>query len=296
MKKLLSLLGVITLVSSATTPLVGCGTNENATNPVQEKLEINKENLTKYFAENNTWNYEGEFFFKDLKDQNEESQNEIVTAIRIATIYLFDNLIRPKFIETFNYIPENYFISVVPSLDGMKGFEYDTDYKINFSITFQEKNEFGAIIFNYTNLMLNFKTTGIYNRTDWIKEFSKYFFSAETSLVGIKKQGLSYFSLGSVGDALTEQNISNYSESNNENAKINISNELTLLLSDKNNNSESFWFYDDYKLSLDVKKYEFIGKLKDENKFVERIDGTFSYINEPTIKSDATGNILVELY
>ncbi|AHI53575.1 hypothetical protein SSABA_v1c01630 [Spiroplasma sabaudiense Ar-1343] len=59
MKKILSILGSISLLTSSTISVVSC---QEPVKP-EEKLEFNKENVSNFFEENKEFNYEGDFIF-----------------------------------------------------------------------------------------------------------------------------------------------------------------------------------------------------------------------------------------
>ncbi|AHI53570.1 hypothetical protein SSABA_v1c01580 [Spiroplasma sabaudiense Ar-1343] len=76
MKKLLSMIGSLSLLTTSTISVVSCG---GPINPrPEEKLEFNEENVEKFFTENKTFSYEGEFIFID-EPRDEEIKSKLPT-------------------------------------------------------------------------------------------------------------------------------------------------------------------------------------------------------------------------
>jgi len=102
---------------------------------------VTPENLAKFFEENSTYEYKGAYFFKDIKDEKKdnESHTKVWPGIIEQLYNLMNNLIAPKFFNTFNYNPINYFVgfSGLEEIIYLEGIELNKTYEFKFKIDFR---------------------------------------------------------------------------------------------------------------------------------------------------------------
>ncbi|WP_338972717.1 lipoprotein [Spiroplasma endosymbiont of Panorpa germanica] len=193
MKKLLSILGSLSLLTTSTISVVSCGS------PEVEKLELNIANVEEFFAENKEFTYEGDFIFIDEPTTNpdwdfnpERPSKDILNSLFIETILeemsKTINLSDAKFYDidlsktresglrgniksgenhSFNYEP-----IIVKDADGTKITELD-GLKFNFkqTNTIKEKSDNEKVMERF----LKYWFGGINNdkniRFKWVKGF-----------------------------------------------------------------------------------------------------------------------------
>ncbi|AHI53573.1 hypothetical protein SSABA_v1c01610 [Spiroplasma sabaudiense Ar-1343] len=159
MKKILSILGSISLLIASTISVVAC---QERVKP-EEKLEFNEENVNNFFEENKEFTYEGDFIFiSDPEEVDNEDFDVIVSTAEIIE-YLFIRTVIKEMSKTINPEKDDFILiqsnlwtsNLKKSLGDDKYPNYDKSYVFAFdevlieNTTTNEKMIFKDFTFNF---------------------------------------------------------------------------------------------------------------------------------------------------
>ncbi|AHI53571.1 hypothetical protein SSABA_v1c01590 [Spiroplasma sabaudiense Ar-1343] len=138
MKKILSIVGSISLLTSSTISVVAC---QERVKP-EEKLEFNKENVTNFFEENKEFTYEGDFIFISDPWEMDNEDFDVFSSTTNIIECLFVKTIIKEMSKNID-LNTNDFIQVVsilgtPSLKKSLGPDKYPKYDKNYVFTFDE--------------------------------------------------------------------------------------------------------------------------------------------------------------
>ncbi|AHI53574.1 hypothetical protein SSABA_v1c01620 [Spiroplasma sabaudiense Ar-1343] len=138
MKKMLSIVGSISLLTSSTISVVACQEPEKP----EEKLEFNEENVTNFFEENKEFTYEGDFIFISDPEGIDNADFNVFNSTTDIIESLFVKKIVWEMSKTID-LNTNDFIQVVsilgtPSLKKSLGNDKYPKYDKNYVFTFDE--------------------------------------------------------------------------------------------------------------------------------------------------------------
>ncbi|WP_338969401.1 hypothetical protein [Spiroplasma endosymbiont of Labia minor] len=284
MRKLLTTLATMIIAVSSLSEVVSCYNSNN----VEQKKPITEENLANFFKQNNTYEYTGEYFFKD---QSEQSKKENSNFSSISNFYfdkLISNSFSTKFNNKFNYNLHDYNFSIWEGDPSwlIEGIQINTLSKFIFNLSIYNTLT-KKLIFEAKNLIFNFLETSQYNDYDWFMN-NIDFWKGDGRV--IFSNSIAYFSgynhmiIEPVAIYDTNEEKNKYLQNNDLFVLDDISRQYTDFFSSDN---DWYWLYEDKKMNISATKYEYLGDIPDKDaeygvrsktslKFISLSDSTLS--------------------
>ncbi|WP_348735653.1 hypothetical protein [Spiroplasma endosymbiont of Ammophila pubescens] len=194
----------------------------------------------------------------------------------------------------------DYFVGWIPEKESfnLEGIELNKTYELKFSISFKSPNQM-TTYFCKEDLTLNFTQTAMYDRKIWLTKHVNYFTSKNGWFLGLWLDGWKVSNV-KVVDELTSENIVNYTSNNIPLVKEKIKNKLNTYFQGSASSNDG-WFYHDYKINVSVDSYQYETKLNPKNypywdyAYIQKVNLTFSFVNDNSYNYQTLGIVLTEL-
>ncbi|AOX43759.1 hypothetical protein S100390_v1c04160 [Spiroplasma sp. NBRC 100390] len=274
MKKVLALLNALVITTVGVGSIVSC---QKVNNDNNVQVPITTENLTAFFATNNSFVYKGEFFFKDESLQSEEDTERMTSGV---TTTMFRNILNQTLVKKFNifftYLQSDYTFRIY-NMKEFNGYILNQIYNLKFDLTITSKKN--NINFKQENLVLQFTETKQYDEYKWLIEYVNGYINFGKSILWQDFWGFPRFPIEVLAIINSEFPKEIYNQNNNIKVLNLISKYCTEIFSD--NDLSSQWFYREKRIEVITNSYEYLGQLPETYKdgIRAKVNLTFTYLN-----------------
>ncbi|WHQ37571.1 hypothetical protein E7Y35_01915 [Spiroplasma sp. SV19] len=239
--------------------------------------------MTAFFAANQTFEYTGEFFFKDKSLQTADETDRIQHGWA-SNIYdvLIDSTFGQKFNDYFTYLPNEYSFKL-GNVKVYYKYTLNQTYEIKFMVIIKSnKND---IDFKQENLVLKFTETKQFAEQQWLDEYINYYIKLGDVMWTQKFSGFRPHLLDSPLALWNEQfPQKKYQENNNPEILKAISAHYVQAFSSETD-SHAKWFYREKRIKAIANSFEYLGPIPVGRPEGVRVKAnlTFSYLNNNKI-------------
>ncbi|WHQ37602.1 hypothetical protein E7Y35_05750 [Spiroplasma sp. SV19] len=239
--------------------------------------------MTAFFAANQTFEYRGEFFFKDKLLQTPEDTKRMESGW-VSNLYssLINDIFSQKFNAYFTYLPNEY---VFKLWNVKTGYEYTLNQTYEFNFTIAIKSNKNNIDFKAENLVLKFTETKQFAEQQWLDEYIDYYIRLGNAMWIPKFPDFRPHLLDSPLAVWNDQfPQKKYEENNNPEILKAISEYYVQAFSDETDTNAK-WFYREKRISVVANNYEYLGEIPAglPKGVRAKTNLTFSYLNNNQI-------------
>ncbi|WP_338969398.1 hypothetical protein [Spiroplasma endosymbiont of Labia minor] len=296
MKKLLTILTTMTTAISPISEVVSCYNS----NSEEQKKPITEENLESFFKQNNTYEYTGEYFFKDESKQSKKENSNFLDTSEFYFDKLISNSFFTKFNQEFNYILHNYSFIIREGNPSwlIEGIQLNTLSKFIFDISIYSIST-KKLVFTAKNLIFNFLETSQYNDYDWFINNIDFWKGDGRTVFSDKpnySEDYKHMMLEPLALYKTDEEKNKYTQNDNPFVLDDISKSYTKYFSF---DSEPYWLYEDKKMNITATKYEYLGDRPDmdaEHGLRSKTSLKFTSLSDSALSTEESVDLWMEYF